>query len=52
MKCVECPYHSYDYGTHWCDVKPKKPKRIIEPQAIMDLPCDDYEKRKKKDAKS
>lgn len=43
MKCIECKYHSYIGNNHFCDIKPKKPTRIMPKDAEIDIPCDKYD---------
>lgn len=38
MRCVDCEYHRYFVGTHWCEAT-KKHKRITEANAHKDAPC-------------
>ena len=43
MKCIECKYHSYIGNSYFCDIKPKKPTRIMPKDAEIDIPCDQYD---------
>lgn len=45
MKCVDCEYHIFFAGTHWCGIY-KKHKRIDEVDAHKDVPCYKYDRRK------
>lgn len=48
MKCIECKYHSYIGNNHFCDIKPKKPTRIMPKDAEIDIPCDKYDIKENK----
>jgi hypothetical protein len=47
MKCTECKYHSYIGNSHFCDIVPEKPTRVMPKDAEMDVPCDKYEQKEK-----
>ena len=48
MKCVECKYHSCIDNTYFCDINPKKSKRLWTWQAEIDVPCGKYDKKERR----